>query len=304
MTSRRTSIMLLSLAACTVMTTVANASPSTSWKLYDLRDLFGQLPPPARVETPALSGYARSSEPPALRERSKPTPDSVDKLMGRLLGNLSLDATKLFPGVYGIEGEEAEHDTLSIMLEQVRSLYRERYEVELLWYSVPTKQSPGIGDPVTPAAPVHRHRLIVPRRTPTEVAQVSLHTYVSGIAPVVATGAMGYASETRREESGLRVSILAGAGHETESAIPIQIDGVLRQVTMGKMSGPAKGKTSGEVATDETRSMAIELPTVSVRSIRSLLHVESGKPTALAVVDGFTSGECIVVAASVRRLSQ
>ncbi len=297
----RTSTMLLSLTACTLMTTVASASPPSTWKLYDLRDLFGLLPPPERVEAPvpqAMSVYTTTAAP-------TPPPDAVDELMSRLLGNLfELDSTKLFPGVYGIEGDEAQHATLFKMIEEVRSLYKERYEVEIFWYSAPSDQSPGIGDPVTPTEPVHRHRLVVPRRTPTEVAQITQQAYVSGIDPVVATGAMGYTSVTQHEESGFRVAILVGAGSNAESTISIQINGELRQATMGKMSGPAEGKASRSGVIDETRSMAIELPKVSIRSIQSLVHVESGKPTVLAVVDGFIDGECIVVAASVRPLSK
>lgn len=48
--------------------------------------------------------------------------------------------------------------------------------------------------------------------------------------------------------------------------------------------------------------MEIELPEVSIRSIRSDARIEYGKLIALVVVDGFNDGECIVVAASVRKL--
>lgn len=303
MTFPRTSTLLLSLTTFTCLSTVASASASPTWKLYDLRDLFGLLPPPERVEVPmpqAMS-YGSMGEP-TPHDPPPPPPDAVDELMDRLRINLDLDVTKLFPGVFGIEGEEAQHATLVKMLNQVRSLYKERYEVEILWYATPSDQSPGIGDPVTPAEPVHRHRLVVPRRTPTEVAQITQQAFVSEIQPVVATGAMGYASVTQNEESGFRVAILVGAGDDTQSTISIQINGELRQVIMGKLSGSAEGKSSRSDAIDNTRSMAIELPTVSIRSIRSLVHVESGKRTVLAVVDGFMDGECIVVAATVRPL--
>ncbi len=237
------------------------------------------------------------AEPKALKPKA-PKPDSVDKLMGKLCDGLAVDHTGLFPGVYGVEAEATEHATLLSMLERVRELYTERYEVEIIWYGSSTEKAPRIGDPVTPTEPLHRHHLVVARRTPTKIAQVSRYAYISGINPVVATGAVGYAPEIGREHSGLHASIMVGAGSETETATSIRVWGDLRRVAMGKM-----GRMSGPVTTVESHSMEIELPAVSLRSIQSSIRIEYGKPTTLAVIDGFEDGECVVVAALVRRLS-
>ncbi len=290
---------LLSLTLMTALAAASPASAQTSWKLYDLRDLIGSLPPPPRVEAAAVTRSVftiPAGGPTAPRPGSAGEPTgSTRELMDRLCAGLGVAHTALLPGVYGIEAEETGHTALVNMLEQVRELFTERYEVEILWFVASPDQAPSIGDPVTPTGPLHRHRLVAARRTPTELVHVSQYTYVSGINPIVAQQAVGYGPETRREESGLRLSILVGAGSETDTATSLQVTGDLRRVAMGKMSGP--------LITDAARSMELELPQVSVRSIRSSIRIEYGKLTALGVTDGFDDGQCVVIAASVRKLS-
>lgn len=285
---------LLTLILTVTLASASTASAQTpwSWRLYDLRDLLGLLPPSPRVDADVLAAPAitiADAEPRPCR------PGPVDELMDRLCGALGVNRTALFPGVYGIEADEETHTTLLSMLEQVRRLYAERYEVEVLWFAASPDQTPSIGDPVVPVEPVHRHRFVVARRAPTQLAQVSRHAYVYSIQPVVAQQAVGYGPEVKREEGGLRLSIWVGAGSETETATSIQVRGELRRVSMGKLSGP--------LITDVEQSMGIELPEVSVRSIQSNVAVEYGELTTLAVVDGFDDGGGIVLAASVRKLS-
>lgn len=240
---------LLALTLITAFVFTSTASAQTSWRVYDLRDLIGLLPPPMRIEA---AGPMMSTIIPSDAEPMAQRPDSVYELMDRLCQSLQLIHVALSPGIYGIEAGEAEHTTLLSMLDKVRELYVERYEVQILWYSTSSAQAPAIGDPVTPAEPLHRQRFVVARRTPTELVQVSQFAYVSNIQPVIATNAVGYAYEVSRVESGLRASIIVGAGSETETATSIQVTGNLRHVAMGKMSGT--------LTTDQARSMEVELP--------------------------------------------
>jgi hypothetical protein len=255
-----------------------SASAQETWKLYDLRDLIAVLPPTTPPEEPCLAAGARSA----------------DELMERVCNALGVRHAPFLGGVYGVEAGDAEHTQVRQLLEQIRSLYSERYAVELVWFTAPAGETPSIGDQVAPAELHHRHRLVVARRTPTPLVVVTRHSYVSDLTAVVATSAATHDPRTAITDAGLQLSVLVGAGPEEADSTSIQLVGELRRVTMGRKSGP--------VGTLETGSMAIELPTVSTRSIRTDLRLTRGKVTVLNVLDGFKEDECIVLAGSVKKL--
>jgi hypothetical protein len=289
-----------------VLTVTLAAGPTASaqetWKLYDLRDLIAVLPPTTLPEQPAIASQvppfqtwdigapARPPEPPTLTAGVR----SADELMKRVCGALGVTYAPFLGGVYGIEGGEAEHAQVRQLLEQIRSLYAERYAVELVWFTAPAGETPSIGDEVAPAQPHHRHRLVVARRTPTPLVVATHYSYISDVSAVVATGSALHDPRTGNTDAGMRLSVLVGAGPEEADTTSIQLVGELRRVTMGKTSGP--------VGTAETGSMAIELPTVSTRSIRTDLRIAHGKMTVLNILDGFGEGECTVLAGSVGKL--
>jgi len=278
------------------------ASAQETWKLYDLRDLIAVLPPTPPPEQPAttsqLQPFQTRSQDAPLRPPGPPTLSagirSADELMERVCGALGVLHTPFLGGVYGIQAGEAEHAQVKQLLEQIRSLYAERYFVELVWFTAPGGDAPSTGDEVSPSDRHHQHRLVVARRTPTPLLVVTQHSYGSDLDAVVATSAATHDPRTASIDAGLRLSVLVGAGPEEADTTSIQLVGDLRAVTMGK--------TSGSFGTPDTDAMAIELPTVSTRSIRSDLRIPHGKLTVLNVLDGFGEGECIVLAGSVRKL--
>ena len=152
-----------------------------------------------------------------------------------------------------------------------------------------------MGAEVAPTQLARRQRLVTTRRTPTPVEIITRHTFVSGIVPVVATGAISYAPETNQVDEGLRVSLLVGAGEETKESTSIHLFGNVRQVVMGKMSG---------LLEDERSPLQVELPMERSRSIQSNLRIPFGKLTVLAVTAGFDDNDSIVIAAMVRKLDE
>ncbi len=288
--------MLRLLTLATLVFAVPAVSAQSSWKVYDLRDLLGLIPPPRPADVPSpeprvgMGIYGEPPESPA----PKGAPHSVDQLMDRLCNALAVNCTPLLAGVYGVEADDAEHTQVLQMLEEIRALYGERYEVEIVYFMVDAEQAPAIGDPATPAGPLHRCRLVVTRRTPTPLTTVTVQSYISDLQPVVAQNAVAYDPLTERAADGLEASILVGAGKDEGNATSIQVIGKLRRVSMGKMSGP--------VLSGDPSGLQIELPAVSVRSIQSHLRVEYGKLTVLSVLDGFDAGQSFVIAASARRL--
>lgn len=290
--------MSLSIVLAVVLVAPAAAAAEESWKLYDLRDLLGLIPPPAPGRVPAAPpGQAMPmfTQPPAAAFVQE-SADGVERLMQQLCDAMSVDCTRLLSGVYGVRADEAQHGQLLALLEDVRRLYAERYEVELVWFTTSPDQTPAVGEAVTVTGTFRRHCLVAPRRTPTPLTVVSQHAYLSGLNAVVAEQSQLQEPITDDAEEGLRLSIIVGAGQEGEHSTLMRVSGELRQVTMGKMSGSFVAGVPSDVQ--------IELPSVAVRSIETSVELEYSKLTALCVLDGFADGECVVIAGAVRKLAE
>lgn len=270
--------MLLLVTFVATLASGPAASGQVSWKLYDLRDLIGLIPPPTTATSESFVDRGQS----------------VHELMGRVCSALGVSHAPLLAGVYGVEADDIQHADVQGLLEQIRSLYAETYEVQLVWFTAEAHKTPAIGDQIAPVEPLHRHRLVVTRRTPSPVTLVTRHSYVYDLSAVVATSAVAYDPDTDSIDGGLQLSLLVGAGQEQGNRTSIRLLGELRRVTMGKMSSP--------MMTPEVTTPAIELPIVALRSILTNLNIEHGKMTVLTVLDGFEEGECIVIAGSVRKL--
>jgi len=242
-------------------------------KFYDLRDLVATIPVDSE------------------RTQEERIEDIVANLVHHM--DLGLAYNMWLPGIYSVQAEEAQHTRFRQMLNQFRELFEERYEVEIVQYTIEMADVPSIGDEVSHASFVRRQRLVTTRRTPTPVEMISRHTFVSEIVPVVATDAVGYVVETDQVDEGLRVSLLVGAGEEDEHTTSIHLFGNVREVVMGKMSGSLE---------DDRSSLQIELPVERSRSIQSNLRIPFGKLTVLAVTAGFDGTDSIVIAAMVRKL--
>jgi len=288
---------LLALLATLAATTAAHAqTDSTPWKLYDMRDVMAVIPPPKVDGETSQRAMLESLLQPVTpnSELSREAPGQVDRLMDTLCDALGVQCTQFLVGVYGIEAEEAEHAQIVQLLEEVRALYTTRYEVEVFWYQVPSDQAPSAGKEAKPTDKSHQHRLVVSRRTPTPLTQVSLHSYVAKLQPVVATSSSAYYVESRTAADGLLATILVGIGEENLNVTSLQITGELRRVRMDRTSAPI---------VHEGSTLQVDLPVVTVRSVQCCRRVGLGALTVLSVVDGFEEGECLVIAVRVRRVS-
>ncbi|MCH7995979.1 MAG: hypothetical protein IIB57_16245 [Planctomycetes bacterium] len=267
-------------------------------KLYDLRDLVATIPWSVELDRPVNSKSQLNSiyqAPPTARTPQETREDRIKGFFENLVYGMDLDYEMWLPGIYSVQAEEAQHAKFRQMLNQFRALFESRYEVEIVQYTIEMADVPSIGDEVSPASFVRRQRLVTTRRTPTPVEMITRHTFVSGIDPVVATGAVGYAVETDQVDEGLRVSVLVGAGEEDEHTTSIHLFGNVRDVRMGKMSG---------LLEDDRSPLQVELPMVRSRSIQSNLRIPFGKLTVLAVTAGFDGNDSIVIAAMVRKLDE
>jgi hypothetical protein len=292
--------MLLAITAS--LWTAATASAEVSWKVYDLRDLIGLIPPkapptpsPAVDDDDQMFDFGEPKTAPVCPSVPDPAA-SVEELVGRICDALSVTYTSLLAGVYGVEAEDDQHAEIQELVSRVRDLYAERYEVELVWFTTSSSTAPSVADKIALPELPHRHQLVVTRRTPTPVAVVTRHTYLSDLAAIVGTGATAYDPETASVQDGFELSMLVGADEERGDATSIRLAGEFRRVTLGKTAAP--------LAYQETTISAIELPTVAVRSVQADLPVEARKVTVLSVLDGFAEGECVVLAASIQKLQR
>jgi hypothetical protein len=179
------------------------------------------------------------------------------------------------------------------MLESLRDLHKERYTVELVLYPSSADEAPAIGAECQPVNCLHRHRIVVTRRTQTPVIIGSQKLYQSSASPVVAQGIVGYEPRTTRVNEGLDVSIIVGTDAETADGTSIKISGDLRQVSWPEDESASK-------PTDP--SSVFQHPLVSIRSIQSHVQIKYGKLLVLGLVAGFEDGKCFVLAGSVRKL--
>jgi hypothetical protein len=280
----------------TALCIAARAEGQLTWKLYDVRDVIASMSPapPLQIATPESTRqeplYSLIPTDPAPQD---PPAQPGDELISRLCGVFGARFVRLFPGLYGIETEEADHARILQMLDEIRAVFHDRFDVELLLYATACDEAPRTGETAEPVAPFHRHHLVVTRRTPTPLTRVSLHNYVAGLRPVVAQGSAAYDIDTQAAADGLQLTILVGAGESDAHTTPFEVTGDLRRVNMEKASAPV---------THQGADLHVDLPRVDVRSIQSSLDIELGKPTVVNIVDGFTDGECFVLSATVRRL--
>jgi hypothetical protein len=289
-------MLITALLTALTLTPAARAqTDSTPWKLYDVRDLMSVIPPPkVNMETSQRVMLESLLQPVTPDTGSTgEAPGQVEQLMDKLCDALGLQCKQFLVGVYGIEAREEEHAQILELIEQVRALYVKLYEVEIFWYPVPADQAPSPGQEAKPTDSSHRHRLVVPSRTPTPLTQVSLHTYVAGLQPVVATSSAAYDVQTRTAADGLQATVLVGVGEEDPHTTSLQITGDLRRVRMDRKSAPIM---------NEGATLQVDLPVVTIRSVQCSQRIGLGANTVLTVVDGFGEGQCIVIAARVEAL--
>lgn len=267
------------------------------WKLYDVRDLIGLLPPVAVAPPP--SAPSAPGDPFAVM-RAFPSPPSdaaaVEELVARLCGSFAAPHERLVDGVYGIETDEATHATLLRMLTEVRDLHAERYVVELTVFSHSEGERPVIGKAITPPASAAVHAAVVTRRTPTPIQQIVRHRFISDMSPVVANGVVAYDPETELAIDGLQVTITVGAAPDAEAHTAIRLVGEIAEISLGRLP---ERRDSGMDS-----SPAIELPTETMRTLRSDVRVPHSAWTTLAVAPGFREGLTIVVAARVEPIGR
>lgn len=247
-----------------------------SWKLYDVRDLIAALPPAA--DSP----------------EDKQPGKNVDDLLAQVCAVMALQCTHFLTGVYGVEAEDGDHARLQNMLEAVRDLYKERYVVELVLFDAPAAQAPAIGSEVQAAPAATGQRFVASRRTPTPVTAISRRTYLSGVEPVIAQNAVGYAPEKTTVDEGLDVSVLVGTNGDEPGGTSIEITGELRKATW-----PAG---ENELSTQDAVQMKLRFPRLDLRSIRCHLRLPQGKLVVVGVVAGFSEGQSVVIAASAQKL--
>ena len=247
-----------------------------SLRLYDVRDLVALIP---------------EKEPDEERDEEL---TAAERLIELLCMMNELEYDWLIEGVIAVRGADRAHIQLADHLGQVRSLYAERYEVQIVCLPTAAGEAPKLGDAVSMTAPLVYSRQVVRRREPTTIEAVTSHTYVGQLIGITGDNAVAYQPVRDVVDEGLILTVLIGAGEEGGRATPLHASGELTKVSIEKSHLDLPGRPDSPPA--------IDLPVVMRRSIQSSLTIEYGRLSAIAVVNGFGDAEAIVVAVSVRKL--
>lgn len=255
-------------------------------RVYDLRDLAAVLPPQ--------------------RDGAPPT----DTLVATLAHTLGIEERRLLDGVYAVIAPADTHAVLQENLERIRALHGEIYHLTITAFSVDAASAPDVGSPaaapIPNGAPVARISSSIPRRVATPVESTREITYIGDWTPVVGDSAVGYDATPNSEVEGLRLVATVGAAPDAPAAGAegadgagelLQLSGHLQRVELRNISAPALTATGEK----HDAVLPIALPTVDTRHIHASLRVPAGRPTVVAVVDGFEPGRAIVVTATVTK---
>lgn len=302
-------------------TLVALASPAfadPTLRLYDVRDLASVLPARDAAGLPApelgVKVNVDEREKIALRfaqmaaqrrmERSPEKPveaeSAVDDYMLKLCGALSLVGSKLADGVFSIEGEAAQHEQLTRLIQETFNLYKGRYEADISCYSAKAAEAPAIGAAPGEQPAQLRARTTLARRVPVLIEATESVSYVDDWTPVVSEQVVGFDPQTAVMEKGLRLTLTIGgtdaAGAQgKDQPVSFRLCGNIADIKVEDREIP--GMSSGPP------NAFLSLPHASVRSVNAEMNLVPGKPVVVAVVPGFALGEVIVVSATVRTLN-
>lgn len=266
-------------------------------RLYDVRDLAV-----AMAQPPSEEGDGDDGEP-------------LDLMLDRIASPLVHDYYKLADGLFTITADHAAHETLIRLLNDVRDLYREPYEIELVHYAVAAADSPLIGSGAVPVddGSLTRLRQVAIHRVAAALRSTASHAYVADWQPVVADSAVGYDPEVHLVEDGLQLEATVGSDHAADHAnrddrIHLSLSGTIAQAFIELIPVPvATASAVGETASGPAEAgqpLALGLPNVMTRDVRADLDLPLNRLTVVSVVEGFEPGQSIVIAAAVRRLDE
>lgn len=282
-------------------------------EIYDARDLAALIAAPPEGQSVATEKPGTPGQPGVTmawaRTPGQPQVDRLDKLFGSIANVVGAPYQQIMPGVFAVTTDRATHDNVRAMLKQVREMSRQRYELELVAYTVTGPATPALGKSVAPdaGAPQSRIRTTVLRRLPQQVEAVKRIAYISDWMPVVADNAVGNDPTTSEVVSGLSCVALIGAGPDSPEVVNFQLTGRLTKATVVNAAGGV-GKASAATG-PASEGLGIGLPTVDERSMNvdmampiTPANVVESRLTAIAVLPGFDEGQSIVIAAGVREI--
>jgi len=270
------------------------AEPSGAvWRLYDLRDLLGVLPPNPCATQPAKDTYQSSGWTQQWLAYARAHIDQPDlnTLFEELQGVVGFTAWRLFDGVYAVVADEQAHEQFTAMLDQIRRLYAERLQIEVSCYRVPASQQPSVGDEAPEGPPLFRQQFVAPRRAPVRISRLRERTYVTELAPQVAESAVGYDARVATAEEGIVLWVLVGAGPDDPEVAAVSLAGEFRQLADQRASGAL------------TADLKLDLPALEVVRVHSTANVPWGRRTVVCTVSGFSDSEMLLVAVRADRVS-
>jgi hypothetical protein len=153
---------------------------------------------------------------------------------------------QIVEGVFLIEADEDEQrERFEQLLEQVRELYTENYQVELLVYET-EDTPPEIGEAVEPEGEIiFRTTQTLSGSAHTDFAAMRTQAYVASWTPVVANGAVAYEPQLDHIESGVAFRLQIGESFTDEEQVSVRLWGTIIEADIMEFPGPGD-PASGE----------------------------------------------------------
>lgn len=196
-------------------------------------------------------------------------------------------AARVGDGVFAVRATPDQVASLTSTLDALRDMHRGHFVVDLVVLRHEGSDAPAIGARAPEnAVPEARFRVAVREGVSASLEVGSTIDYISKWQPVVSDSSVGYDVTIGQVGAGLRATLsLAGV----EGGVEIALTGSLARVQLAEH----------QLALLDDRSLPVQVPTTTTRSISAAQRVGMGELLVVNVVSGFEEGESIVVAVRV-----
>jgi hypothetical protein len=274
---------LIILAAGAAPALAHQADPDPIARVYDARELGAML---------ASSDQADPVRRAADREDNDEDEDdggltAAQGIFEKLSASLGMTMEAMLPGVFMVTGAEADHKRLTDLVEAVRRVHADRFEVQIGLWTVESSRAPALGSTATPPADAVVTGLTTARLVRTPVSALAYEWHLWGWQPVVSTNAVGNEPRFEAEPTGLWLTLTVGSD-EGKGRVALRGRGVLLSASVETLT-----PRIGEVET------TVQLPRSRERTVR--LDTAVGPELSVVMIaPGFEDGKTLVLAAGAK----
>lgn len=260
-------------------------------RVYDARELGAMLAPSEEAD-PLRRASRRQHGEPEVDPNAGEDPGlmAARGIFEKLTSSLNMTMDTLLQGVFMITGGQAEHARLIELIEAVRRVHADRFELDVRLWSVESSQAPALGSAASPPPGAMVFRLTTPRSAPTPIYALAHEWHLWGWQPVVGDNAVGNEPRFDAEPTGLWLTLTVGSD-EGPGRVALRGRGAVLSSSVETLT-----PRIGELET------TVQLPRSRERTV-SIDAAVGAEPAVVMVMPGFEEGQTLVLAAGARPAS-